>query len=259
MKLYTEDLDKIFAENGLLPILENVPRYYLQASSIDRRLVEKVPLQGKNLLNIGCGSHLVSDVYFALKGASVTSVDIDEGSINAAKEKLSQVNIKNNIIKIKVMTMDGRDLSFADNTFDIVVSFSAIEHMNNYNDRLKSIMEMSRVVKPKGHIVVTGPNFLNLPTTFLSKRTFKKMGEFEHRYTPWELKNMLTKCALKIEEFDAESVYIIDKDLINSRFPSVSIVPPILLKPLSLLLYGFNRLRLLKPLGMRMGFRAGKI
>lgn len=99
---------------------------------------------------------------------------------------------------------------------------------------------------------------MNLPATFFSKRMFKRRDEFEHRYTPWELKHMLKRCGLKVEDFDAESVYVIDKRLIETRFSSLANVPLSFFKPLSFFMRVFNKIRLLKILGMRMGFRARK-
>ena len=255
MKNNEDKLKETFARRNISFILEDVPDYYLQASSVDRRLVNKVPLRGKKLLNVGCGSYLVSDFYFAMKGADVVSIDMDKQAIRIAKNKLAKLDSKNEF-NLQVMLEDGRKLPFPENTFDIVVSFSAVEHMEKYDDRLKAIEEMARVVKPGGFIVLTGPNFLNLPVTFFSERMFKRTGEYEHRYTPYELKNMLKKCGLKIEEFDAESVYVIDKKLIETRFPSLANVPLFFFKPLSLFMRGFNKIYLLKLFGMRIGFRA---
>ena len=130
--------------------------------------------------------------------------------------------------------------------------------MEKYDDRLKAMEEMAMVVKPGGFVIITGPNYLNLPVTFFSGRMFKRIGEYEHRYTPWELKNMLKKCGLKIGEFDAESVYVIDKELIETRFPPLAKVPPSFFKPLSLFMWVLNKSRLLKIFGMRIGFRTEK-
>lgn len=234
-------------------ILEDSYGYYLQVSSVDIRLVNRVSLRGKKLLNVGCGRNLISDIYFAMKGADVVSVDRDKRAIDIAKGKLAKQNIK-----VEVKLADARALPFLKNTFDIVTSFSAIEHMKKDEDRLKAVEEMVRVVKPRGCVVITGPNFLNPPATFFSGRMFKRRGEFEHRYTPWELKHMLKRCGLKIEDFDAESVYVIDKRLIETRFPSLVNVPLSFFKPVSFFMRGFNKMPLLKIFGMRMGFRARK-
>ena len=257
MKIYEEKLKEMFARRTISHILEDIPDYYLQASSVDWRLVNMVPLKGKKLLNVGCGSHLVSDLYFAMKGADVVSIDMSRSAIETAKKKLAKLDNKRDF-NLQVMVADGRYLSFPKNTFDIVVSFSAVEHMERYDDRLEAIEEMARVVKPGGVVTITGPNYLNLPVTFFSGRMFKRRGGYEHRYMPWELKNMLKRCGLKIVEFDAESVYVIDKRLIETRFPSLANVPLPFFKPLVLFMWVFNKIRLLKIFGMRIGYRAEK-
>lgn len=175
------------------------------------------------------------------------------------KKKLSILDLnKKGSLDIRVMQEDGRMLPFSDSTFDVVVSFSAIEHMKDSSDRLKAVEEMARVVKPSGHVVITGPNFLNLPVTFFSVRLFKRLGIHEHRYTPWELRRMFEYCGLEVEEFDAESVSCIDKSLIEAKFPFMQCIPSVLLIPASFLLKIFNDTKFLKMFGMRIGYRAKK-
>ncbi|GAB6265199.1 MAG: hypothetical protein STSR0001_06440 [Methanothrix sp.] len=234
-----------------------MPDYYLQASSVDRRLISKISLNGKKLLNIGCGSHLISDIYFAMMGANVTSIDVDGNAIGIAEKKLSILN-KKDPLDIRVLLEDGRMLPFSDGTFDVVVSFSAIEHMENFSDRIKAVEEMARVLKPGGYSAITGPNLLNLPVTFFSLRVYKRLGTHEHRYTPWELRRMLESCGLRIEEFDAESVSRVDKSLIEAKFPSMQRAPSALLASISFILKNFNESRHLKILGMRIGYLARK-
>ena len=149
-------------------------------------------------------------------------------------------------------------LPFSDSTFDVVVSFSAIEHMENFSDRLKAIEEMARVLRPGGYIAVTGPNLLNLPVTFFSSRVFKRLGIHEHRYTPWELRRMFESCGLRIEEFDSESISRMDKGIIDAKFPSMRYVPFALLAPVSLFLKIFNGAKCLKIFGMRIEYLAKK-
>ena len=70
---------------------------------------------------------------------------------------------------------------------------------------------------------------------------------------------MLTLSNLKIEKFDSESVYVIDKKLIETRLPFIRFVPLLFFKPLSFGLWLFNSIPLFKKFGMRMGYRARKI
>lgn len=173
------------------------------------------------------------------------------------KKNYSILN-KKEAINIRVVLEDGRMLHFPDNSFDVVVSFSAIEHMEKFSDRLKAVEEMARVLRPGGYIAITGPNLLNLPVTFISSRAFKRLGIYEHRYTPWELRRMFERCGLRIEEFDAESISMVDKSLIPAKFPSIRHVPSSLLAPISFILKNFNESRHLKILGMRIGYLARK-
>ena len=247
-------------ENVPLAFREGIPAYYIQASSVDRRLLDGENLKGKKILNVGCGEHLFDDMWMAMNGADVTSVDYSDDAVENAKKRLNAAR-KNDLIKnikINVEFGDGRHLRFADGTFDIVTSYSAIEHMSSPKDRFDAIKEMARVTKRNGIVVITGPNYLNLPVTILSRRAFKRKKRFEYRFTPSELKNMLTSNGLEIEKFDAESVYVIDKRLVISRFPVLRFLPLYIFKPLSFILKLFNSMPALKIFGMRMGYKARK-
>jgi ubiquinone/menaquinone biosynthesis C-methylase UbiE len=240
---------------------QGIPSYYIQVSSMDRRLLKGEPIKGKKILNVGCGNHIFDDICLAMKGADIVGIDYSHEAVKKAKEKLKIAKKRHliNNIKIKVEHGDGRNLKFKDNYFDIVTSYSAIEHMPSRKDRLKMVKEMARVTKRGGVVVITVPNYLNFPTTFLSGRTYKRIKEFEYRYTPSELKKILIANNLKIEKFDAESVYVIDKRLIETRLPLLKFIPPLFFKPLSWMLWTFNAVPLFKKFGMRMGYRTRKI
>ena len=51
---------------------------------------------------------------------------------------------------------DSRTLDFTDNTFDVVLSISVIEHVNNSDDSMV-MKELWRVIKPGGLLVLTFP------------------------------------------------------------------------------------------------------
>jgi len=247
--------DIVLEVKGLLPqfIYSDVPDYYIQASEVDRRLVGK-EVKNKRILNVGCGSKLISDAYFAALGAKVVGVDFDDKAVVEANEKIRKLGN----LDIEVLYGDGRKLDFADESFDIVVSYSSIEHMESYSDRLLAIKEMKRVTKKNGLIAITGPNMLNLATTLLSHLLFNS-GEnhyYEHRYTPWEMKRMLTINGLQIVRYDAESVYIVDETLIKNRLPWLQGLP-IHYRSLSTFMKFLNS-KPFKLFGQRMGYLARK-
>ena len=80
---------------------------------------------------------------------------------------------------LTVLRMDGTRLEFPSDTFDIVFSFSSIEHFGgeNHSGALKSLKEMERVLKPGGIAIVTTEYIINnkdppdLTNQFYNERT----------------------------------------------------------------------------------------
>jgi SAM-dependent methyltransferase len=64
---------------------------------------------------------------------------------------------------LTVMRMDGTKLEFPSETFDIVFSFSSIEHFggNNHSGALQSLKEIERVLKQRGIATITTEYILN--------------------------------------------------------------------------------------------------
>lgn len=244
-------------------IIKDVPSYYIQVSEVDRRLVG-TDLSGKLLLNIGCGQYLIDDYYFAKSSSIVTSIDYSQTSVKVAKEKLYSAFSKGELSKSKfkwtVQEGDGCRLHYPDNHFDIVVSFSAIEHMPKESDRIKALKEMYRVLKPGGRFVIVFPNAWNLPTGYLSRKTFQKIKEYEYRYSPLELKKILSQLGIKDLRFDSESLNKVDDELISFKFSSTPLrrFPSFVWWPISVFLFIFNWFPLFKTFGMRMGYSGTK-
>jgi ubiquinone/menaquinone biosynthesis C-methylase UbiE len=63
--------------------------------------------------------------------------------------------------------MDDTQLEFPSDSFDIVFSFSLIEHFGrkNYSSALKSLKEMERVLKPGGIAIVATEYIINKKST----------------------------------------------------------------------------------------------
>lgn len=65
---------------------------------------------------------------------------------------------------LEVMQMNGCDLKFEDSTFDFVFTLSSIEHFGSRENIVKSMQEMSRVVKSGGIVCVITEYILNNAT-----------------------------------------------------------------------------------------------
>lgn len=97
----------------------------------------------------GPATHLT--VLAALAGCRVTTLDINPEFIDAAQECARTLQIASLDARIG----DMRDLSaFAENSFDVVVSCSVLEHLSA-GDQEVALREVARVLKPGGLVGMT--------------------------------------------------------------------------------------------------------
>lgn len=96
-----------------------------------------------SILDVGAGS---GDFIAVLKNvfpkAKITGVDPDDDFLQEAKKRFTDCSF---------MKMNGEHLEFADNSFDLASISMALHHLP---DIQKALIEMQRVVKPGGWIVV---------------------------------------------------------------------------------------------------------
>lgn len=103
--------------------------------SIDPRSIE-----GKTVLDIGCGSGRYSIGLAQFGPKKVTGIDLGATSISRAKELLAETDIKN----VEFIVGSVLDLPFADNTFDFIFCNGVLHHSD---DMEKGIQELHRVLK----------------------------------------------------------------------------------------------------------------
>ena len=100
---------------------------------------------GEKVLEVDCGPGVLAKK-MQDKGADVTATDLSVVAVRRAQEKG---------IPAQQVDVDTKDLPFADASFDVVVSNSAIEH-RFFHER--SFNECARVLKPGGRFIVCLPN-----------------------------------------------------------------------------------------------------
>jgi demethylmenaquinone methyltransferase/2-methoxy-6-polyprenyl-1,4-benzoquinol methylase len=106
-------------------------------------------LQPQTILDVATGTADVALMTYArLKPQKIIGIDISEGMLNLGKQKIEKAGLSNNII---LQQGDSEHIDFEDNSFDaITVSFG----VRNFENLLKGLREMHRVLKPGGKIVI---------------------------------------------------------------------------------------------------------
>jgi SAM-dependent methyltransferase len=93
------------------------------------------PLDGKTLLDIGCGSGLALMIA-AERGADVQGIDAADGLIGLARNRLGDE---------RLATGDMEFLPFPDGSYDLVTGFNSFQYAAN---RVHALIEAGRVAKP---------------------------------------------------------------------------------------------------------------
>lgn len=122
-------------------------------------LIDSLPWNGnEKVLDVGCGRGLLL-ILSARKLTTGKAIGIDvwnqaDQANNSAEATFENARIAGVSDKIDVLTLDVRNLTFEDQSFDRVVSNWVIHNIEQQSDRLKALDELVRVLKPHGEIVI---------------------------------------------------------------------------------------------------------
>ena len=169
----------------------------------DYALMERVGMDGKFVLNVGC-SFPIDEIYYARKIARWIAVDISEKSLDAAERILKRELHPDLAGKISFQYADACALPFDDDTFDVTVSMSTIDHLPTVEARQKAVDEMARTTRRGGWVIVTVPNWWCLPYAL---GTWKMMRDktlhygFAHFFSPIEIRRIGRNAGLEPVHF----------------------------------------------------------
>jgi 2-polyprenyl-3-methyl-5-hydroxy-6-metoxy-1,4-benzoquinol methylase len=120
-------------------------------------------LEGEKVLDVGCASGSISQ-YVGQLGYKVHGIDVLESSIRIAEEFFVHENV----------TYEVRDIikqPFEENSFDCILFFETIEHVQNPAEFFK---EFHRILKPGGVLILSTPNATSLKNMFYAL-SYKKL------------------------------------------------------------------------------------
>ncbi len=138
--------------------------------SVDAMLRE-VDLEGKTLLDVGCGLGGV-DIYLARKyKVTITAVDREPFMIECAEGLVKRTSEAfKGSISYRTLANPVSLKEFADNSFDVVMSKQVLYHLTSDHRELY-LREMCRVLKPGGALVTEDLLVAKLPFTEGVKKT----------------------------------------------------------------------------------------
>lgn len=101
----------------------------------------------QNILDIGCGTATLTILMQKhYPKAQMTGLDGDESILAIAQKKMKQENFAFEFVKAMSYSMP-----FAENTFDVATSSIMLHHLSD-SDKIKTLTEAHRVLKPNGEI-----------------------------------------------------------------------------------------------------------
>jgi len=163
-------------------------------------LVDRDPV-----LDLGCGNGRHAS-YLEARGYRVVCADISWGMLMVAKRRVRDL-----------VQCDASSLPFRDASFGTVLYLATIHHLPK-EDRLESLREVKRVLKPGGRLIVSAwalfqPRFLKkLPAMLLNPLRGRELGDvrvpwrrrdrtyrrYYHLFTRRELESLVKRAGLRI-------------------------------------------------------------
>lgn len=156
-------------------------------------------LNKRQVLEIGCGR---GDFSIWLAGrypqAEVTGVDFSETAIATARQRAASSGSGS---RFKVE--DAEALSFADGSFDYVISCECLEHVPRPE---QMALEIHRILRPGGQFILTTENYFNgmilqWLKTWTTRMPFDSgsgVQPHENFFLFWRVKKILERAGLKV-------------------------------------------------------------
>ena len=99
------------------------------------------------MLDAGCGLGYGTAMLAERRPAKLAGVDLSSEALERARQELGET--------AELVAGDIRELSFEADSFDVVVCFEVIEHMEHQE---RALAELRRVLAPQGTLLISSPN-----------------------------------------------------------------------------------------------------
>lgn len=130
----------------------------------------------KKILDFACGNG-ENGIFAAECGAECVGIDISPEGVRNANKNAAQAGVAD---RCRFVEMDGENLTFENDTFDLGVEYGALHHV----DLDAALSELARVLKPEGEMICIEALRHNPLIHWYRKRT-------PHLRTEWEVEHIL--------------------------------------------------------------------
>ena len=149
-------------------------------------IAAQVPLDGKNVLDIGCGGGILSES-LAQANASVTGIDLAENALETARE-----HGKKSGLAIRYLAVSAEEFAKQEpEQYDVITCMELLEHVP---DPGSIVNACSKLVKPGGHVFFATLNrnlkslcYAIIGAEYIMRLLPKGTHRFEKFITPAEL------------------------------------------------------------------------
>jgi len=170
---------RIYFEKRLLPTI------YQDRHNTTLRWVSELGLRSDaRILEIGCGAGLLS-IALASKGHTIHAMDSTEAMLSMTRKNAIDGDVQD---RVRLHRGDVHALPFESDSFDAVIAVGVIPWLHSEHI---GVQEMQRVLKPRGHLLVTADNNARL-SRLLDPVSCPLFVPFR-----WTVKSLLQRCGLR--------------------------------------------------------------
>jgi SAM-dependent methyltransferase len=220
--------------------------YMTSKQLCDSALLQQAEIDDAEVLNLGC-SFPLDEMANAHRTRRWVATDLGEETIRVAEEAARRHLSDEVLDKLSFEVADGTQLPYSDESFDVTVSFSTVDHVPSAEGRQRFIDEMARVTRRGGRVVITVPNRWNRGYANRARLVGPERAPvyYEYCFSPPEIRRMVVSAGLAIRRFTSTA----EMPVLAPRL----LLPRLEQRPLVSL---YNRLA--RQFGVRMGVLAVK-
>jgi 2-polyprenyl-6-hydroxyphenyl methylase/3-demethylubiquinone-9 3-methyltransferase len=160
----------------------------------------RVPLAGKNVIDIGCGGGILSES-MARKGATVTGIDLSEKAL-----KVADLHSLESGVAVRYKLVAAEEMAAQEpGRFDVVTCMEMLEHVP---DPAAIVRAAATLVKPGGHVFFSTLNrnpkaylFAIIGAEYVLRLLPRGTHDYDKFITPSELSQFIRTAGLDLKGF----------------------------------------------------------